>query len=103
MQFKKLFIIFAVCMINSFLKQPKYKGMDMKANIVSKNEREVVIQVKISLESSMLETEESVQESSNQAGCQAAEIALSRYDTNGDPITVNDLKHTSKGLIEKIC
>ncbi len=50
----------------------------MKANIMSKNTKEVVLQVKISLESTMLKTEESIQQSLNQAGCLATEIALSR-------------------------
>jgi hypothetical protein len=74
----------------------------MKANIVSKNEKEVVIQVNISLESNMLKTEESIQQSLNQAGCLATEIALSHYDTTGEPIMVKGLKYTSKGQIEKI-
>ncbi len=74
----------------------------MKANIISKNDKEVVIQVKISLESSMLRTEDSIQQSLNEAGCLATEIALSCYDSNGNPIMVNDIKYTSKGQIEKI-
>ena len=78
------------------------KGVIMKANIISKNQKEVVLQVKISLESTMLKTEESIQQSLNQAGCLATEIALSQYDSNGDPIMVNGLKYTSKGQIEKI-
>jgi len=78
------------------------KGVVMKANIISTNEKEVVLQVKISLESTMLKTEESIQESLNQAGCLATEIVMSHYDSNGDPIMVNGLKYTSKGQIEKI-
>lgn len=78
------------------------KGEEMEASIVSINEKEITIQLKISLESSMLKTEESIQQSLNQAGCLATKTALSYYDTNGDPIMVNDLKYTSKGQIEKI-
>jgi len=78
------------------------KGVIMKANIISKNKEEVVVQVKISFESTMLKTEESIQQTLNQAGCLATEIALSQYDTNGDPIMVNGLKYTSKGQTEKI-
>ena len=78
------------------------KGETMEASIVSKNEKEITIQFKITLESSMLKTEESLQQSLNQAGCLATKTVLSSYDTNGDPIMVNDLKYTSKGQIEKI-
>ncbi len=74
----------------------------MKANIISKNTKEVVLQVKISLESTMLKTEESIQQSLNQAGCLATEIALSHYDTTGEPLLVNGAKYTSKGHIEKM-
>jgi len=74
----------------------------MQANLISQNEKEVVLEIKITLESSMLKTEESIQQSLNHAGCLATEFALSRYDSNGDPIMVNELKYTSKGQIEKI-
>ncbi|MCK5520562.1 MAG: ISKra4 family transposase [Candidatus Marinimicrobia bacterium] len=73
----------------------------MGASIVSKSDKELVIQINVTLESSMLKTEESIQQSLNQAGCQATKMALSNYDSNGDPIMVHDLKYTSKGLIEK--
>ena len=73
----------------------------MKAKLLSKNKKEIVIQLKISLKSSMLKTEESIQQSLNQGGCLATEIALSNYDSNGEPIKVNGVKYTSKGQIEK--
>lgn len=74
----------------------------MKANIISQDEKEIVIQIKVELESSMLKTEESIQQSLNQAGCLATKIALAQYDSNGDPIMVDGEKYTSKGQIEKI-
>lgn len=74
----------------------------MKAHIISRSKQEIVLQVNISLESTMLKTEESIQQSLNQAGCLATEIALSQYDTNGEPIMVKGTKYTSKGQIEKI-
>lgn len=74
----------------------------MEASIVSKNDKEIEIKVKVRLESSMLKTEENIQDSLNQVGILATEIALSQHDTNGDPIMLNALKYTSKGQIEKI-
>lgn len=73
----------------------------MRAKLLSKSEKELVIEVKISLESSMLKTEENIQSSLNKAGCLATQIALSNYDSNGDPIMVSGLRYTSKGQIEK--
>ncbi len=73
----------------------------MKASLVSKNEKEIVIQIKVALEPGMLKTEENIQSSLNLAGGLATKLALSDYDSIGDPIMVNDLKYTSKGLIEK--
>ncbi len=74
----------------------------MKANVISRNEKEIVLQVTIPLETTMLKTEETIQQSLNHAGCLATEIALSRYDTDGKSIMVNGLKYTTKGQIEKI-
>ncbi len=73
----------------------------MKADLISRNQNEVVIKVSITMTASMLKTEESIQHSLNKAGCLATEIALSRYDTDGNPIMVNNEKFTSKGQIEK--
>jgi hypothetical protein len=49
----------------------------------------------------MLETEENIQMSLNEAGKLATESALSRYDTDGSPITVAKIRYTSKGLSAK--
>ena len=74
----------------------------MKAKLIETSDKELVLQVTVTLESGMLKTEESIQDSLNQAGCLATEIALSRFDTNGEPIMVNGLRYTTKGQIEKI-
>ena len=58
----------------------------MKASLVSKNENEIVIQIKVALEPGMLKTEENIQQSLNLAGSLATKIALSDYDSDGDPI-----------------
>ncbi|MBW8003962.1 MAG: ISKra4 family transposase [Planctomycetes bacterium] len=74
----------------------------MKTDIVSLSRNEVVVKVSIPLTSSMLNTEESIQKSLNEAGCLATQVALSRFDTNGDPIQVKGDRFTTKGQIEKI-
>ena len=74
----------------------------MKTKVISQTEKEIVLQVKISFDSSMLKTEELIQQSLNNLGCLATEIALSKYDTNGDPITSDGNRYTSKGQVEKI-
>ena len=73
----------------------------MEAKLISKDSKEVVIQITVSLESTMLKTEESIQFALNQTGCLATKVALSGYDTNGSPIVVDGVNHTSKGQVEK--
>jgi len=46
-------------------------------------------------------TEEAIQQGVNQAGLLATRHALSRFDTNGDPIEVDKKKYTSKGQHSK--
>lgn len=74
----------------------------MRAGIVSINKNEIVVQVIIPRTSGMLSAEENIQKSLNEAGCLVTEVALSGFDTNGDPIQVNGERYTSKGQIEKI-
>jgi len=74
----------------------------MKANIISQDDKKIVIKVEIELKSNFLKTEESIQQSLNQAGSLATEIALSHYDANGNPVMVDNVKYTSKGQVEKI-
>ncbi len=74
----------------------------MKTEILSSSQNEVIIKVNIPLTSSMLNSEECIQKSLNEAGCLATQVALSRFDTNGDPIQVKGERFTTKGQIEKI-
>ena len=73
----------------------------MEERIISKNENELIVQFKIQLDSSMMKTEENIQQALNQAGCLATKTVLSSFDSNGDPINVDGIKYTSKGQIEK--
>ena len=69
----------------------------MECEIIKTDSRSITIQVTIPLRDEMLSTEESIQQGVNQAGLVATEYALSRYDTDGRPIEVNEKKYTSKG------
>ena len=66
--------------------------------VVENSDTYVAIMVKIPYSSSMLVTEEGIQNGLNEVGKQATECALSRYDTDGSPITVAKIRYTSKGL-----
>jgi len=69
-----------------------------ESRVVENSDSYVAIMVKIPYSSSMLVTEEGIQNGLNEAGKQATECALSRYDTDGSPISVARIRYTSKGL-----
>ena len=73
----------------------------MPAAIVARTESGFTIQVEIPYRSSMLESEETIQEGLNQAGVLATQEALQRFDTDGSPIQVGDTKLTSMGQVLK--
>jgi hypothetical protein len=72
-----------------------------ESRVVEASESYVAYMVKIPLSSNMLEAEEIIQSSLNEVGKQATERALSRFDTDGSPITVAKIRYTSKGLSSK--
>ena len=69
----------------------------MPAALVCRTETAFTIQIEIPYRSSMLESEEMIQEHLNQAGVLATQEALQRFDTDGSPIVVADTKLTSMG------
>ena len=75
----------------------------MEMEIIKSNSESVTIrmEVTIPLKKGMLDMEESIQQAVNEAGIMGTRYALSQYDTDGKPITVEDKKYTSKGLIPK--
>jgi hypothetical protein len=73
----------------------------MAAEIISSNANEVTIQVTISLKKSMLESEEAILRGTNELGALATEEALTRFDTDGSAIVVNNVKHTMRSKDEK--
>jgi hypothetical protein len=78
----------------------------MSATIIKAEKKGITVQVFIPIPEGkenmgMLEREDLIQQGINQAGQLATEYALSQFDTDGSPITVNKKKHTSKGQVSK--
>lgn len=69
----------------------------MSAEVITANEDEVVLQVKIKLNGSLMEMENSIQEAVNEIGSLATHQALKKFDTSGAPIQVGSIRMTSKG------
>lgn len=74
----------------------------MTAEITSRDNNSVTLQVKINLEGNMMEMEESILKAVNATGACATAEALTRFDTNGGKIKVAEVPLTSKGLAKKI-
>jgi Zn-finger protein len=73
----------------------------MEAKITRTDSKRVTIELTIELEDEMLDMEEAIQQGVNQAGMLATQYALSKFDTDGAPITVEKKKYTSKGQLSK--
>ena len=73
----------------------------MPAAIIARTDAAFTIQVEIPYNSSMLDLEEVIQKSLNEAGVLATAEALGRFDADGSPIQVGDTKLTSKGKLVK--
>jgi len=73
--------------------------MNGKITIVNKNTVSVLVTVKLG--NSMLQNEEEIQKALNEGGVLLTGEALKRFDNDGSPIKVGDVRFTSKGLISK--
>lgn len=69
----------------------------MSASLIAQSENEITLQVKIPIGGPMLENEELIQKCMNEAGQIATEAILGRFDTDGSPIKVGEVRFTSKG------
>ena len=67
------------------------------AKVVRRSGDEVTVEVTVRLNSSLLEMEATIQEASNAVGCCLTEEALKRFDTEGSPIRVGEIKLTARG------
>jgi len=68
--------------------------ISMLAELVNHDGNEVTVQFTVKLTGSMLDDEQALQRSLNEAGQIAMEPMLEQFDTNGEPIRVEGVKHT---------
>ncbi len=73
----------------------------MSVKIVSNNNEGLVLELRIPFEAAMLDGEQRIEQTLNEAGAVASGVLLSRFDTDGSPFQLGDTKLTSKGSIEK--
>jgi len=66
----------------------------MLAKLVNHKGNEVTVQFTVKLTGSMLDDEQALQQSLNEAGQIAMQPMLKQFDTNGEPIRVDGVKHT---------
>jgi hypothetical protein len=72
-----------------------------EAKIIKEESKRITIELTIELEDEMLSSEEAILRSVNKAGLLATKYALSKFDTDGTPIKVENKKYTSKGQQSK--
>ncbi|MBF0299782.1 MAG: ISKra4 family transposase [Oligoflexia bacterium] len=73
----------------------------MESKIISSNKNAITISITVQYGNSMLENEEKIQAALNKGGVILSEEALKRFDTDGSPIKIGDIKFTSKGVVSK--
>jgi len=73
----------------------------MPAKITAVNNNSVTVEIKIEFNKSMLETENKIQETLNEAGVLVTGQALKSFDTNGAALIFGSVKMSSKGLAPK--
>lgn len=71
------------------------------AEVIAVNDDELVLQVRVKLDGSMLNMEEAIQSAVNEVGSIATAEALKRFDTTGAPIQIGHVRMTSKGKVRK--
>ncbi len=70
----------------------------MPARIIKQKNKELVIQFSVELTGEMLRDEQALQQSLNEAGQVAMVPMIKQFDTNGEPIRVDGVKHTVKNF-----
>ena len=73
----------------------------MAISITSRTKSSFKLEIEIPYATDMLESEELIQHSLNQAGISATKEMMETHDTNGNPIIVGGKKLTSKGQESK--
>ena len=68
----------------------------MPAKLIEQKNNPITIQFTVELTGQMLKDEQSLQQSLNEAGQAAMMPMIKQFDTNGEPIRINGVKHTVK-------
>ena len=68
----------------------------MGARVLSCDDKEVVLQVTVPIKSSMLDCENEILNSVNEMGGMATKEILNKFDSDGTPIKVGDIKFTAR-------
>ena len=68
----------------------------MPAKLIEQKNNKVTIQFTVELTGQMLTDEQALQRSLNEAGQAAMVPMIKQFDTNGEPIRINGIKHTVK-------
>lgn len=71
------------------------------AQLISRTGNELTIAVKINIDGSLLDAEDTIQNACNEVGLLATEKALKNFDTDGRPLQTGDIKWTAKESSEK--
>jgi hypothetical protein len=74
----------------------------MAAQYKLEKDGSISITLNIKPEGSMLEQEEQIASAVAEVGRLATELSLKGFDTSGEPIIVNNERHTSRGEEKKI-
>jgi len=64
------------------------------AKVVKRSGNEVTVEVTVRLDGTLLEMERAIQEATNEVGCCATHEALGRFDADGSPIRLGEIKLT---------
>ena len=73
----------------------------MSAILKSKDNFSVKIEIEIAFKNSMLDSEEEIQKSLNEAGVLATKFSLEKFDTDGSKIKIGGVRLTSKGKMPR--
>jgi len=68
----------------------------MPAELIEQKDKTLTIQFTVTLTGQMLADEQALQQALNEAGCTAMVPVIKQFDTHGEPIWVNGVKHTVK-------
>ena len=73
----------------------------MNTEVLSREGTQLTIQVTVDISGSMLQAEEKILDACNEVGCLATEETLQRFDADGSPIVMGDVKWTAKRFDNK--